>query len=226
MDTEATQQHCRLQQPVLYRWINAIIRKTDKAPRSLNLYTRWRLVFSFTPRPTLPTTEFHCIYTMWHWRTLGHKLSLLVWTKEEWQARADMWRWRHRSCHSQHLYWSPLHLDRFIQGTYTPRKSSVSQEPVRTFPRTQESFCPAGHSRTNGYPTARPSYKLSCLDWGVAVSSSRTLLTLVKLINVQSCINLLTPNVNYSGRTAPLTSKVAFYIFIQQIYVLNILNMV
>ena len=29
--------------------------------------------------------------------------------------------------------------------------------------------------------------------------------------------NLLTPNVNYSGRTAPLTSKVAFYIFIQQI---------
>jgi len=30
-------------------------------------------------------------------------------------------------------------------------------------------------------------------------------------------INLLTPNVNYSGRTAPLTSKVAFYVFIQQI---------
>jgi len=30
-------------------------------------------------------------------------------------------------------------------------------------------------------------------------------------------INLLTPNVNFSGRTAPLTSKVAFYIFIQQI---------
>jgi len=26
-------------------------------------------------------------------------------------------------------------------------------------------------------------------------------------------INLLTPNVNYSGRTAPLTSKVAFYIY-------------
>ena len=30
-------------------------------------------------------------------------------------------------------------------------------------------------------------------------------------------INLLTPNVNYSGRTAPLTFKVAFYIFIKQI---------
>ena len=29
--------------------------------------------------------------------------------------------------------------------------------------------------------------------------------------------NLLTPNVNYSGRTAPLNSKVAFYIFIRQI---------
>jgi len=36
----------------------------------------------------------------------------------------------------------------------------------------------------------------------------------------------LTHNVNYSGRTAPLTSEVALYIFIQQIYVLNILNMV
>jgi len=39
-------------------------------------------------------------------------------------------------------------------------------------------------------------------------------------------VNPLTPNDYYSGRTAPLTSKVAFYIFIQQIYVLNILNMV
>ena len=29
--------------------------------------------------------------------------------------------------------------------------------------------------------------------------------------------NLLMPNVNYSGLTAPLTSKVASYIFIQQI---------
>jgi len=34
---------------------------------------------------------------------------------------------------------------------------------------------------------------------------------------VVKMFNLLTPNVNYSGRTAPLTSKVAFYIFIQQI---------
>ena len=41
-----------------------------------------------------------------------------------------------------------------------------------------------------------------------------------------SYINLLKPNVNYSDRTATLTSEVAFYIFIQQIYVLNILNMV
>jgi len=46
------------------------------------------------------------------------------------------------------------------------------------------------------------------------------------LLLLCSVLNLLTPNVNYSGRTAPLTTKVAFYIFIQQIYVLNILNMV
>jgi len=30
-------------------------------------------------------------------------------------------------------------------------------------------------------------------------------------------VNPLTPNYPYRGRTAPLTSKVAFYIFIQQI---------
>ena len=34
------------------------------------------------------------------------------------------------------------------------------------------------------------------------------------------------PNAYHSGRTAPLTSKVPFYIVIQQIEVLNILNMV
>jgi len=39
-------------------------------------------------------------------------------------------------------------------------------------------------------------------------------------------INPLTPNNPYKGRTAQLTSKVAFYIFIQQIYVLNTLNMI
>jgi len=39
---------------------------------------------------------------------------------------------------------------------------------------------------------------------------------LVITVNI-SLLNLLTPNVNYSGRTAPLTSKVVFYIFIQQI---------
>ena len=39
-------------------------------------------------------------------------------------------------------------------------------------------------------------------------------------------INPLKPNDPYTGRTAPLTSKVAFHIFIQQIQVLNILNMV
>ena len=34
---------------------------------------------------------------------------------------------------------------------------------------------------------------------------------------ITASFNPLTPNVNYSGRTAPLTSKAAFYIFIQQI---------
>ena len=47
-----------------------------------------------------------------------------------------------------------------------------------------------------------------------------------RLVVVHGIINILTPNVNYSGRTAPLTSKVSIYIFIQQIYVLNIFNTV
>ena len=50
--------------------------------------------------------------------------------------------------------------------------------------------------------------------------------SLQRAVTVIGWVNLLTPNVNYSSRTAPLTSKVAFYIFIQQILVLNILNMV
>jgi len=36
-------------------------------------------------------------------------------------------------------------------------------------------------------------------------------------MKIKNWLTFLMPNVNYSGRTAPLTSKVAFYIFIQQI---------
>jgi len=50
--------------------------------------------------------------------------------------------------------------------------------------------------------------------------------TVCSLSNHWFLINLLTRNVNYNGCTAPLTSKVAFYIFIKQIQVLNILNVV
>ena len=45
--------------------------------------------------------------------------------------------------------------------------------------------------------------------------------TMVYLENIRTCsgtlVNPLTPNGHYSGRTAPLTSEVAFYIFIQLI---------
>jgi len=53
-----------------------------------------------------------------------------------------------------------------------------------------------------------------------------TYFSLLCATETEAYIKLLTPNVNYSGRTATLTSKVAFYIFIQQIKVLNIINMV
>ena len=38
-------------------------------------------------------------------------------------------------------------------------------------------------------------------------------------------LNHLTPNDHFSGRTAPLTYRCCIFLFIQQIYVLNILNM-
>jgi hypothetical protein len=41
---------------------------------------------------------------------------------------------------------------------------------------------------------------------------------------VSHWFNPLTPNDPYSGRTAPLTSKLGIFIFIQQIYALNILK--
>jgi len=43
------------------------------------------------------------------------------------------------------------------------------------------------------------------------------LFTAVSIARLRGDLNLLMPNVIYSGRTAPLTSEVAFYIFIQQI---------
>ena len=64
--------------------------------------------------------------------------------------------------------------------------------------------------------------------YGVAertVSSMEWLNTVGVLWQGQAT-NPLTPNDHYRGRTAPQNSKVAFYIFIQQIEVLNILNMV
>jgi len=54
----------------------------------------------------------------------------------------------------------------------------------------------------------------------------RLCITKLSIVGVKDCLNPLTPNDPYSGHTAPLISKVAFYIFIQQIQVLNILNMV
>jgi len=60
-----------------------------------------------------------------------------------------------------------------------------------------------------------------CLQNKGSVTAVKHLLPFDKQIKKQKQIviefNLLNPNVNYSGRTALLTSKVAFYIFIQQI---------
>jgi len=48
---------------------------------------------------------------------------------------------------------------------------------------------------------------------------------LLYLYLTKDTINHLTPNDPHMGRIAKLTSDAAFYIFIQQIYIMNILNM-
>ena len=68
--------------------------------------------------------------------------------------------------------------------------------------------------------------KRASMEWcNVAISNRHScffpsllpsFIVIAESMFVMSHINLLTPIVNYSGRTAPLTSKVAFYIFIQQ----------
>jgi hypothetical protein len=47
---------------------------------------------------------------------------------------------------------------------------------------------------------------------------------ILSMRNSFNSINHLTPNGYFSGRTAPLTSRRCIFLFIQQIYVLNILN--
>ena len=61
------------------------------------------------------------------------------------------------------------------------------------------------------YPTEIPDCELT-LNW-------------VSVPTVWVKLNHLTPNGHFSGRTAPLTSRCCIFLFIQQIYVLNILNM-
>jgi len=62
-------------------------------------------------------------------------------------------------------------------------------------------------SSTSAFPYRRGSTVASCS------SVNRR----YEILAFESVFNPLTPNDPYSGRTAPLTSKVAFYIFIQQI---------
>jgi len=68
-----------------------------------------------------------------------------------------------------------------------------------------------------GYHNPDEFQEKQCLEWKTANLPFRSQVRM---------FTPLTPNDPYSDRTAPLTSKVAFYIFIQQIHVLNILNMV
>jgi len=65
-------------------------------------------------------------------------------------------------------------------------------------------------------------HRLSDPSWFRTVQQTHTNKDLITYAATQPLttmmyLNLLTLNINNSGRTAPLSSKVAFYIFIQQI---------
>ena len=90
-----------------------------------------------------------------------------------------------------------IHLDIIFPSTPGSSKWSLSlwfphQNPVYVFP--------LPHTRYMSRPSNSPRFVLPTNIWWAV-----------------DIINLLTPNVNYNGRTAPLTHKVAFYIFIKQI---------
>ena len=85
------------------------------------------------------------------------------------------------------------------------------------------------HSKRSLLLTSHPNPRgaFSCLYH----RGSRSPLLHTPVINIhsvrlQQCLTLWRLTTHIGGRNATLTSKVAFYIFIQQMYVLNILNTV
>jgi hypothetical protein len=72
------------------------------------------------------------------------------------------------------------------------------------------------HSKLRGTSTIGTTYpnyiRLLCLLGQVKVLKCN-----YRFLSLECRINPLTPSDPYSGRTAPLTSKVAFFIFLQQI---------
>jgi len=66
-------------------------------------------------------------------------------------------------------------------------------------------------------PQVLVGHVADCARRAAYVPAAKCPFDCVRVGEVPFELNLLTSNVNYCGRTAPLTSKVAFYIFIQQI---------
>ena len=96
-----------------------------------------------------------------------------------------------------------LHSPGFDPRTVQPIKGSPAEIPTPIYGNL------IGRSMTALPSVLSPSSILSL--------PSHSLHSPTPQANACSGFNLLTPNDDYSGRTAPLTSKVAFYIFIQQI---------
>jgi len=111
--------------------------------------------------------------------------------------------------------YTAVHPRRPENSAAPPRKPAVSQQggEFRIVSHlTRSHFFFFGYVEKWGKKT---SWSLKCVDFS-CTTFMRSILGLIVVMSYELGLNLLTPNVNYSGRTAPLTSKVAFYIFIQQ----------
>ena len=106
-------------------------------------------------------------------------------------------------------------LQGWIQTWYSDCQEQLGalNKQIYTVLQKEESLCQEADTDKPAKPSVTPSDIRSLLE------SKEQLLSQAegKLWGLYMLFNLLMPSVNYSGRTAPLTSKVAFYVFIQQI---------